>query len=618
MNHIHQQPLPEKTQIPMGKNTLDLGVVGNCTTAALIDKNARLVWMCFPRLDGDPIFNSLLGGEDAEHGFFDIELSNYVGGSQRYITNTAILETILEDKDGNSVRIVDYAPRFKRLERIFRPAMHVRRIEPLKGRPHVKVRLRPSFGYGGTLPGKTVGSHHIRYTTPDLNLRLTTNAAVSYIAAEQSFILDRELYFALGIDEPFDSPLLATLRDFEDRTVEYWQEWVRYLSIPYEWQDVVIRSAITLKLCSFEDSGAIVAALTTSVPEAANSGRNWDYRFCWLRDAYFVVHALNRLGATRTMEEFIRYVTDVAADVAFSSAQGLNPVYGVLPSGGLDEWVAESLPGYRGMGPVRVGNAAAIQVQNDVYGSIILSAAQMFFDKRLPIPGDNAMFERLEILGQRAAEQALEPDAGIWEYRGRKRVHTHSAMMCWAACDRLARIASVLDRPGRVAHWQAHADRIKAAIVEQAWNPTLNSFVESIGGDALDASLLLMPEIGFLPPDDPKFIATVEAIERHLKRGPHMMRYAAADDFGTPETAFNVCSFWYIDALVALGRVEEARERFVDLLSHRNHLGLLSEDTDVETGEMWGNFPQTYSMVGVILCAMRLSKSWEESVWRGW
>lgn len=593
---------------------LDLAVIGNSIIGALIDSRGRISWCCFPRFDGDPVFCSLLSGNEPDSGFFDIEVEGLETTIQFYRTNTAIVTTTLTARDGAKVRITDFAPRFKQYERIFRPKMLVRRIEPESGTPHVRVRLRPRFRYGELKPEMTHGSNHIRYTSPDMALRLTTDAPISYVMEERFFNLDGPLTFVLGEDEVIHDSLQTIGREFLDKTEEYWHEWVRYLSIPFEWQDAVIRAAITLKLCSYEDTGAIVAALTTSIPESSNSGRDWDYRFCWLRDAYFVVHALNRLGATRTMEEFIRYIANIAA---LEPKGILRPVYGIIPALDLAERVEPALSGYRGMGPVRVGNLAVKQIQNDSYGSAVLAAAQMFFDSRLSRRGDITLFRTLEKLGEQAARFALEPDAGLWEYRTRQRVHTHSVLMCWATCDRLAKIAHSLGLVDEVHRWQTEADRLRKAILENAWNESRQSFVSEFGGEDLDASLLLLYEVGLLAPDDPRFISTLAAIEKDLVHNGNLFRYRTKDDFGWPQTAFTVCTFWYIDALSAVGRKGEARAIFERLLAARNHVGLLSEDIDPTTGELWGNFPQSYSMVGLIISAMRLSKTWEEAFWRG-
>jgi GH15 family glucan-1,4-alpha-glucosidase len=354
-----------------------------------------------------------------------------------------------------------------------------------------------------------------------------------------------------------------------------------------------------------------VAGITSSIPEAAHSARNWDYRYCWLRDAYFVVHALNRLGATGTMEQYLQYIINVATE---SGGQELQPVYGVGGEARLPERTVPMLTGYRGMGPVRVGNQAYEQRQNDVYGSVVLASMQYFFDRRLVTRGDLATFERLERLGERAAQTYDTPDAGIWEYRGRQRVHTFSAVMCWAACDRLARIALHLGAAERAAHWRSIASRMHGVIEQRSWSDKLGCFTESFGIDDVDASLLLLPHLDFVRTDDPRFASTLRTIERDLKRGHHLRRYHAADDFGSPENAFNICTFWYIDALAVTGRREEAREIFESMLACRNSLGLLSEDIDPKTHELWGNFPQTYSMVGIINSAMRLSMSWEDAL----
>jgi GH15 family glucan-1,4-alpha-glucosidase len=388
---------------------------------------------------------------------------------------------------------------------------------------------------------------------------------------------------------------------------------VRGLSISYDWQDAVIRAGITLKLSSFEETGGIVAAHTTSIPEAPDSGRTWDYRYCWLRDAYFVVKALNRVGATKTMEDFISFILGIV-----SNAEGpLRPVYGVVPSALLEERTASNLGGYRGFGPVRVGNAAAQQSQNDVYGSIILAAMPMFFDRRLPRPGDEALFRILESLGEKAARFALEPDSGIWEYRGRRRVHTHSAAMCWAGCQRLTAIASHLGFTDRAAYWNAKADQIHGPLLKGAWHEKRGAFTAAFGEEDLDASGLLLAELGLVEPDDPRFVRTVSVMEKELIRHNRVMRYTSEDDFGLPVTAFLVCSFWLIDAWWSMGRREDARGLFLDALTHRNRYGLLSEDIHPETGALWGNFPQTYSMAGLLLTAMRLSRSWEDRYWRG-
>jgi GH15 family glucan-1,4-alpha-glucosidase len=589
---------------------LDLAMVGNCTWGGLIDPRGRLVWACLPRFDSDPLFPALLDRDGRDEGVFAIELERFASCEQRYDGNTPILVTTLRDASGGAIEIRDLAPRYMNSGRFYRPTMMVRRLRPLSGEPRIRVLLRPRCDYGASRPVTTRGSNHLRFVTPGITLRLTTDAPISYVAGATPFVLQRPLALILGPDETLDASIANTARDLDERTHDHWVEWTRSLSIPFEWQDAVIRAAIALKLCAFEETGAIVAALTTSIPEAPESGRNWDYRYCWLRDAYFVIQALNRLGATRTMEGYLTYISNLAATAGDG---GLQPLYGIGLEEALEESEAAALAGFRGMGPVRVGNQAYRQIQNDVYGSVVLAATQSFFDRRLLHPGGDSLFRMLETIGEYALRLWSQPDSGLWELRTRKNVHTFSAVMCWAACDRLARIATHLGRDARAQRWHAEAQRIRAAVLARAWSDRRGSFVDTFDGDALDASLLLLPEIGFLPAEDPRFAATLTAIERELRHGDYLYRYSK-DDFGAPQTAFNVCTFWYIDALAAVGRRDEARALFVNMLARRNSAGLLSEDLDAATGELWGNFPQTYSLVGLINSAMRLSKSWEEAL----
>lgn len=603
---------------------LDLGVIGNCAIGALVDRNARIVWACLPRFDGDPVFHALLGapgtgnagaaGEepgDPYPGAFSIELEGFTRSEQEYEPNTAVLRTRLYGSDGDVLEVTDFVPRFRARGRMFRPTMLVRRIRPLSGRPRVTFRIRPRFDWGAAEPAVTHGSNHIRYVGSGLVLRLTTNAPVSYILSETAFVVDEPTSFLLGPDETASEGVDTLARSFEEQTADYWREWSRRLAVPLEWQDAVIRAAITLKLCTFEETGAIIAAMTTSVPEAAGTERNWDYRYCWLRDAFFVVRALNSLAEVETMETYLRYLSNIVREV---DGDHMQPVYGICREMQLTERIVEHLPGYRGMGPVRVGNQAYEHFQHDVYGNVILGASQAFFDERLFRPATLDDFDMLEKVGERAFALYAEPDAGMWELRTRARVHTSSSLMCWAACDRLAKIARHFGEGERAEVWSERAATIHAEILKRAWNPELNSFVESFEGSDIDASLLLMAEVGFVAPDDQRFVATVDRIGRELRRGNHLHRYAAPDDFGRPHTAFNICTFWYIDALARIGRTEEAREIFESMLATRNHLGLLSEDTDTASGELWGNYPQTYSMVGIINGAMRLSKRWDSVV----
>jgi GH15 family glucan-1,4-alpha-glucosidase len=591
---------------------LDLALIGNGRIGALVDAKASIVWCCFPRFDGDPVFCTLLDTArpgDAR-GIWSVELVDAAEITQSYAENTAVVVTRMTDRTGGVIEISDCAPRFLNHGRLYQPMTIARRITRLAGGPRVIVRLRPAFRYGRVGPTMTTGSHHVRYVGPDLTLRLTTDASITAIVEERPFFVEDTLTLLLGADETIPEHLAELGRSVIEATLDHWRDWVRSLAIPFEWQSAVIRAAITLKLNAFDDTGAIVAAMTTSIPEAPRSGRNWDYRYCWLRDGYFVINALNRLGATNTMESYLQYLVGIAAAASDGPIQ---PVYRISGSAELDERTEDALPGYRGMGPVRVGNDAWRQMQHDVYGSAVLAATHVFFDERLTHRGDAALFERLEPLGRRAVAMHDQPDAGLWEFRGTTRVHTFSSVMCWAACDRLARIAQRLTLDERARFWRDEASRIHAFVDDHCWNRELGVFVSTAGGCDLDASLLLLAELSFVRADDSRYIATVRAIERDLKRGEFVFRYTQSDDFGAPANAFFVCTFWLVDALVAIGRRDEARALFCRLLACRNRHGLLAEHVHPDTGELWGNFVQTYSMVGLINAAIRLSVPWDEA-----
>ncbi|MGV3458107.1 glycoside hydrolase family 15 protein [Sphingomonas sp.] len=590
---------------------LDLWPIGNCQVSALIDRAGRFVWACAPKVDGDPLFSSLLDGRDPRSddavGLWAIDLEDCASVEQHYLTNTPILVTRMTDSNGSAIEITDFCPRFERLGRMYRPVAFARIVRPVAGSPRICVRLRPTRNWGDPAVLTTAGSNHIRYLLDGMQLRLSTNAPVGLMMDERCFRVERPLHFFLGPDESFAGNLATTLEEMLGYTTYHWQNWARGLATPFEWQDVVIRSAITLKLCQHEETGAIVAALTTSIPEHADSGRNWDYRYCWIRDAYYTVQALNRVGALDVLEGYLAYLRNIV-----DQAKGghIQPLYGVQGESVLIESEAPRLAGYRGMGPVRVGNLAYEQVQHDAYGQIVLSNVQAFFDQRLFRMAGREDFEALARVGERAVELFDKPDAGLWELRTRQSVHTYSAAMCWAACDRLANAAERLGLEGDRALWQERADRMRRAIEDAAWRPETNRMSATFSGDDLDASLIQLLDLRFMSPDDDRFRGTLAAVEEGLRRGSHMLRYATEDDFGLPETAFNVCTFWLIEALHFTGRDADARALFAEMLERRTAAGLLSEDIDPVSGELWGNYPQTYSLVGMINCAVLLSKPW--------
>jgi len=625
--------------------TLELFPIGNCAASALIDDAGRFVWSCAPRVDGDPFFSALLGGKDAAEeaacGLWAVDVEETVEVRQSYLRNTPILSTEIVDAHGGALEIIDFSPRYRQFGRVYRPFAFIRLIRPITGAPRIRIRMRPTANYGEQSCSTTTGSNHIRYIGGDTTIRLTTDASVTHILEERTFRLEEAIAMFLGPDEGFEADVAMTTERMLRETTFYWRNWVRTLSVPLEWQDEVIRAAITLKLCAYEETGAIVAALTTSIPEhpvaPGEPGRNWDYRYCWLRDAYYVVQALNRLGAADILENYLGYLRNLvdqarrgdvhplaaptgdaggpagfepAVLIDSSKAGHVQPVYGVGLEPVLTEWIAPHLPGYRGMGPVRVGNQAHEHRQHDVYGQIVLSTVQAFFDERLFRPANEDDFRAIEPIGDRAFEFYDKPDASLWEFRGHEAVHTYSAVMCWAACDRLGNAAARVGLPDRAHHWAERARQMRETIERRAWNEKLGRYAATFDGDELDASLLQLIDVRFTTPEDPRMRATMEAVEKGLRRGAFMLRYAIPDDFGVPKTAFNFCTFWLVEALHLFGRTAEARELFEQMLARRTRAGLLSEDMALDGNELWGNYPQTYSLVGLINCATLISRPW--------
>ena len=593
--------------------SLDLALIGNGAIGAIIGPRAEIAWTCFPRFDGDPAFCSLLRGDAQPEpdGAFVVEMTGSSRVEQEYVPDTAVLVTRFFDDNGASIEVTDCAPRIHSNGGIYAPRMLVRRIEPVAGKPSIVVRLRPMQNYGARRMAPQIeyakgpsDSDHLGYTGETVTLRLTSNAPLDAVLNETPFTLDAPMTFVLSSDRDERLPAAEAGTDLVEGTITWWRDWIDSLKVPAESREAVVRAAIALKLNVTEDTGAIIAAMTSSIPEAYGSNRNWDDRYCWVRDAYFVANALFKLGDTTTTARYVDFVMRI---VAGAKDARLAPMYTVTGGPIPEEHFAEHLPGYRGMGPVRVGNQAYLQIQHDVYGEAILAALPLFTQSLLTGPDDVHLFERLELLGHEAASLFDQPDAGLWELRGVERVHTFSSVMCWTACDALAQIAAILGLRDRTSHWRDLADHIHQVITERSWNTEIGAFTAAMNGDTLDASLLLMEPLGFLPADDPRYISTVRAIGRDLRRGDFIYRYVEKDDFGEPENAFLVCTLWYIDSLIALGERGDARRLFENVLSCRNRHGLLAEHVDPKTREQWGNFVQTYSMAGIITSAFRFA-----------
>jgi GH15 family glucan-1,4-alpha-glucosidase len=582
----------------------DLGLVGNCQVAALVENSGAIVWCCLPRFDSEPVFAALLDHENG--GTFTLKPAGGEVGKQRYIENTNVLETTFETKDG-AFRLIDFAPRFHQYGRNFRPTEFYRIVEPISGAPRVSVTCDPRLGWSKGVPTRTLGSNHVRFDGYKSPLRLTTDIPLSYLEG-QPFVLTERRHLALTWGTAIEEPLPSLCERFLLETVRYWERWVKHCNIPPLFQQAVIRSALALKLHCFEDTGAIVAALTTSIPEAPGSGRTWDYRYCWLRDSYYSLGAFRLLGHFEERESFVQYLLNIAGGAPDLE---LAPLYRVDGNCDLDERILEEWPGFGGHGPVRVGNGAARHAQHDVFGEMVLALSPIFMDDRFTRERSATVLSLLERLTQRAIAVAGTPDAGIWEYRTEWQPQTFSTLMCWAAADRMAKIAT-RHAPAREAGYRTAAERILETLVQQAWSDQLRGFAGTHGGKELDASLLQMAVLRMLPSDDPRLVGTIDAIWRGLSHNGWLFRYQLDDGFGRPAVAFIICTFWLIEALATTGRRAEAREIMDRVQSAMSPLGLLSEDYETATLRLWGNFPQAYSHVGLIHAAFAASPSWSQ------
>lgn len=582
----------------------DLGLIGNCQIAAHVRRDGAIVWSCMPRFDSPPVFGALL--DEREGGRFVVSPASREVGTQRYLPNTNVLETRFDTADG-SFRVLDFAPRFILYDRPFRPTKLVRIVEPLHGAPRIRVACDPALGWTRTRPRRENGSHHIAFHGYDANVRLTTDFPLSYLDGEPFALTERQhLVFAWGA--PVEEPLAPLCDTFLRETVAHWERWVKHCEVPPLYQEEVIRSALALKLHCFEDTGAIVAALTTSIPESPGSGRTWDYRYCWLRDAFYALGAFGYLGQFEEREQFLRYLLNV---VGSADDLDLRPLYRIDGKADLEEHILGDWPGYQGEKPVRIGNGAATHRQNDVFGEMVLALTPLFLDARFRGQVTAPVLDLVERLARKAIAVAGKPDAGIWEFREGWHPQTFSSLMCWAAADRMSRIATV-HRPSLAAEFVAAADEIRAATLRDAVDPKRGCLVAELGGTEVDAALLQAIPLRFLLPSDPRAQSTVAAIQEDLGHHGWLKRYRTNDGFGVPVVAFALCTFWLVEALAVLGRSEEARALFERTRAASSPLGLLSEDLDPVAGVMWGNHPQAYSHVGLIRAAFAAAPRWSE------
>jgi GH15 family glucan-1,4-alpha-glucosidase len=583
----------------------DLGLIGNCQVSALVERTGAIVWACLPRFDSEPMFSALL--DEANGGRFLVGPPGGEKGQQSYVENTNVLSTTFHTDTG-TFRVLDFAPRFAQVEGIFHPTQLHRVIEPLDGHPQVRVRVDPRLGWSKVAPKQVRGAEHIRFEGFASPVWLSTDVALGDVVDGRPFALTERKHFVLSWETPVEEPLPALCERLLGATLRYWQRWVKHCNIPQLWQQEVIRSALALKLHCYEDTGAIVAAMTTSIPESPGAGRTWDYRYCWLRDAYYVLDALRLLGHFEEREHFVKYLLNVVGD---APDLRLSPLYRIDGTSELEERVLDGWPGFGGEGPVRVGNGAAHHTQNDIFGEMVLALSPLYLDDRFADERSPATLGLIGRLADKACAVVGTPDAGIWEYRTEWKPQTFSSLMCWAAADRMTLI-SARHAPALRAKFEEAASRIRAQIVTEAWSDQLGSFAGTHGGHDLDAALLQMAPLRLLPATDPKLIGTIEAVRKGLAQDGWLYRYRLDDGFGTPQVAFVLCTFWMIEALAAAGRSGEARATMDRVRAAMSPLGLLAEDYAPATRRMWGNFPQAYSHAGLIHGAFAASPRWLE------
>lgn len=578
-----------------------MGIVGNCSFMAYIDTNANVKWMCMPRFDSSFLFGSLLDKEKG--GVFSISPNESVYTSkQYYLENTNILCTEFESPDGR-FKVTDFAPRFSQQDRYFKPLMLFRKIEPLEGRPMVNVKCKPVGDYGKIMPDLLLGSNHIRYMNIGSHVRLTTNISLNNIIDEKSFVLSDSMYMVFSCELPLEAELSDTFEIFFKKTTNYWRDWVKSTSIPSVFQKEIIRSSLVLKLHQYEDTGGIVASGSMSLPEYNGSGRNWDYRYCWMRDTYYILNALNNIGHFEESQKYFQYIENIIAN----EKNHIQPLYSITGEKDITEKVLD-LKGYLDVNtPVRLGNDAYQHLQNDVYGQVLVSLLPLYIDKRLALHSANKPLEIIHFLLDKISETMYTPDAGLWEFRNSSQLHCYTFLFHWAGSSAALKIGKELNDTYLIEKAEKMI-LISAEQIEKCYSHKKLAYTQAIGNENMDASCLKLVSMGYLDPNSERAKNHVHAIENELKTENGLVyRYKHEDDFGKPESTFLVCAFWYAEALACIGRNDEANSILENLIKTGNHLGLFSEDVGID-GSQWGNFPQTYSHVGLMNAAFRIAR----------
>ena len=577
---------------------LDHGAIGNGSVIALVGPDTSIDWLCLPRFDSPSVFARLLDTEKG--GSFQLRPEHGTIGPMAYVRNTNILRTEIHTADG-SCELLDFAPRIPAGLGVNAPVEIHRLVRPLTGAPRLRAVFDPKPDYARAAVDLALTADGLEVLGGPQRLFLHSNVPATTIADGRPFRVDRPLYFVLSASRPSDVHDAPAVERAYELTRAGWTAWSKTCALPSFRPEVVLRSALCLKLHQCLDTGAIVAAATTSIPEALDSERTWDYRFCWLRDAAFVVEALRRLSHLVEGERFVEFLRGVADDGP------LQPVYGLGRERDLVEIQLPHLAGYGGTGPVRIGNAAYLQTQHDVMGEMLLCLDTITSDHRTSV-GDPSLLPLVERLVADAMRASTEQDTGLWEFRTLPNHYTFSKVLCWVAASRGASIVSRLSGTSQAEPWQRWAQAERERVLAAAYNAELGYFTQTLHGIHGDASNLLLATFGIVDAHDPRFISTVCAYEQMLTSGGLMQRYRHADDFGATTSAFTICSFWWAEALAMIGRLDDAVRLFDRLVAYANPLGLFSEDIEPETGRLLGNFPQAYTHVGLIHAAITIGE----------
>lgn len=584
---------------------LNYGIIGNCRSAALISEKGSLDWVCLPQFDSSSAFAKILDQEIG--GSFEIFPENLLEIKQEYRSKTNILKTRFECVDG-VFEVLDFMPRFLTDDKeYYAPPDVIRFFRLVYGKPTFRLKYDPKLDYARNQTENIISEEgFIKSFTTKGNY----DSLYLYSSFDNRAILDGEV-ISLEKNEfcliSYNQKLLE--QDIErvylklQRTKTYWLNWSEKTKILPEYNEQVTRSALVLKLLSYQKSGAVLAALTTSLPETIGEVRNWDYRFCWIRDGSMVVKILTQLGHYNVARRYLKFIMDIIPE----KKEKIQIMYGINGEKRLSEFELDHLSGYEGSKPVRVGNAAYKQKQNDIYGILLDLIHQHFEMFETSLEHSEELWTIVRSIVKVVEENWKKPDRGIWEIRGRSLHFTFSKVMCWVAFDRAVKIASLLKRDYYMAKWKVLRHSVKDDILKKAWSEKKQAFTQYYGSEDMDASVLLMEPYGFIDAKDEKFKSTVLTIQKELEHDGLMYRYKNQDDFGTPKSAFTICSFWMINSLFKIGKKKEAKEKFEKLLTYSNHLGLFAEDIDFATKRMLGNFPQAYSHLAIVETALNFS-----------